>query len=308
MTFTHIRMKTRLVASVVAASVMLAGANAQAQEEMAPLNTGAWSFELGSDVATAYWFRGISQGSINTQGVIMQPFMNASVAIWDGDGWSVAGNIGTWNSFTTAQNGGGGWYESDLSAGVSIGTPSPVGVDVAYVLLYGPSGGAEFAQEIDLTINYDDAACWEDLGVSAPGFAGLQPYALFVFEISGASDGFGSGSGIYLELGVNPQVLVCDNQDFPVTLTVPMIIGLSLNDYFQTAAGASADTFGFGSVGVDFSVPLGAIVPARYGAWTAHVGVEALFLDSDLKVISTAAGTGGDDVEVIGKLGASMSY
>jgi hypothetical protein len=302
-------MKAGLVASVVAALVMFTAVPTQAQEEMEPVNSGAWSFELGSDVATAYWFRGISQGSINRQGVIIQPFMNAAVLLWEDDEWSIAGDIGTWNSFTAGQR-GGGWYESDLSAGVTVGTPSPVTVRVAYVLFQGPNAGVEYQQEIGITATYDDADGWEDLGVSAAGFAGLQPYVLLVFDTSGAADGFG-GSGIYLELGVNPQVLVCDNQDFPVTLTVPVILGLSLNDYYQTAATVSSDTFGYGSVGVDLSAPLASIVPARFGAWTAHVGVEALFLSRDLQTISAASagtGTGTDNVQVIARAGASMSY
>jgi len=224
----------------------------------------------------------------------------------------VAGDIGTWNSFVAGQNGGGGgWYETDIYGGVTIGTPTPVGVELAYVLLQGPNAGVEYAQEIDITFTYDDADCWENLGVSAPGFAGLQPYALLVFETTGASDGFGAGSGVYLELGVTPELLVCDNQDFPVTLAVPMIIGLSLHDYYQTASTTGSDTFGYGSVGVDLSVPLAAIVPARFGTWTAHAGVEALFLSKDLQTISAASagtGTGTDNVQVIGRIGASMSY
>jgi hypothetical protein len=304
----HNPLKYGIVVSVVAAALMVSPATTIAQDEIAPINTGNWSFDLGSDIVTAYWFRGLSQGSINRQGVILQPFMQATVDLWSRNEWSLAGTVGTWNSLTTAQNGGGGWYESDLLAGVTIGMPANLEMGITYALLYNPSGGAEFAQEIDLELSYDDSGYWKAAGIEAEGFNGLQPYVLLVTEVSGASDGIGSGSAWYLELGITPTLLVCPNEDYPITMAVPVKIGLSLDDYYETTATSGSDTFGFGSVGVDLSMPLAAIVPAQFGAWTVHAGVDALFLNSDLRTISTAAGTGSDNVQIVGKVGASMSY
>ena len=276
------------------------------EEEIAPINDGNWSFELTLDVVTAYWFRGISQGPSNDRGFIPQLGASAEVLLFEQEDFSVSYFLGTWNSFTSSNasgSAGSGWYESDLYTGFSVGLPMNFSASLSYVLLYGPSAGAEFAQEIDLELAYDDSEVMEDLGVPVS----LSPYVLFVFETSGSSDGSGSGgTGGYFEAGIAPSIVVLESEEYPVTLSVPVTIGLNMYDYYQFGTG-SDDLFGFLDIGLVGGVPL-TMIPAEYGTWDLSAGVHFLFLGDNNRKFSGGAGTGNEAIQVWGIVGVAMAY
>ena len=56
----------------------------------------------------------------------------------------------------------------------------------------------------------------------------MAPYATFAFETAGGADGYDKGA--YFELGVEPSAPL---EDAPVSLSFPVTLGLSLNDYYQ---------------------------------------------------------------------------
>lgn len=272
--------------------------------EIPSINTGNWSFNMGVDVVTEYWFRGISQGRANTRGFIPQLYMDAAVQLFENDDFSIAFNVGSWNSFTSSNSstgpGSGGWYEADIYSGFTFGLPADLSLDVAYVLLYGPSGGAEFAQEIDVTLAWDDGSITqEQLGLPFS----FQPYVMAAFEVSGASDGVGNGGDSYLEFGIEPSLIFVESEDYPITIAFPVVVGCSLDDYYQPGN----NFLGYVDVGIVFSVPL-SFIPTEYGAWEASAGVHFLYLDSDTRRISRAAGTSGNSTQIIGIMGVSMSY
>ena len=308
-----------LMGAVAVAGLMPVAGFAQdviIDEEIQAINNGNISLSVSADVTNEYWFRGISQG-LNT-GVMVQPSVDiafdlGSVAVGEED-IAFSGYVGTWNTFSS-NGGAAGWYEADIYVGLSIDLPMNFTADVAFVALEAPGAGGEFAQEIDLSFSYDDSQCWSDAGIEGMGFAGLQPYILFAFETAGGSD-FGTDQGIYMELGIEPSFTIVENEDYPVTLAVPVAVGLSLSDYYETsnsaanaAAGITSDeTFGFVSVGLGLSVPL-AFVPAEYGTWEAGAGLTFLILGDGLKDGSEFnAGTGDDSVRFIASAGVSMSY
>lgn len=273
------------------------------EEEIAPINDGNWSFELTLDVVTAYWFRGISQGPSNDRGFIPQIGASAEVLLFEEEDFSVSYFLGTWNSFTSSNasgSAGSGWYESDLYTGFSIGLPEGFSVGISYVLLYGPSAGAEFAQEIDIELAYDDSALMEELGVPVS----LSPYVLFVFETSGGSDG-GTPGG-YFEAGIAPSIVILESEEYPVTLSVPFTLGLNMYDYYEFGTG-SDDLFGFIDLGLVAGVPL-TMIPAEYGAWDLSAGVHFLFLGNNNRKFSGGNGTGNESVQVWGIIGLAMTY
>jgi len=295
---------------LVAVAIATTPVTAMAQEEVAPVNTGNITLEASVDVVTEYVFRGIRQGPQNDQGIIIQPGVDIGIALYEDENISVGGYVGTWNSF----NDGDGWYESDLYAGVGVGLPYGLSLDVAFIALENPDGGGEFAQEIDVTVAYDDSELWANAGVDFMQFGGLQPYALLAFETEGGSDGnptagTNTGSeGVYLELGIEPSILLFDNPTYPITLSVPVAVGMSLEDYYEyvDANGNLVDeTYGFTSVGFTMGVPL-AFIPAEYGTWEASAGLNIIFLSDELQDLN--AGNGDDDVLYIGSIGVSMSY
>ncbi len=306
--------RSGLLAGAVALAGMPVASFAQdaaVDQEIQAINNGNVSLTLGADITNEYWFRGISQGAGNTGRLVIQPYADVAFDLYSfpvGDEEITIGfYVGIWNSFTTS--GGnfgstGNWYEADLYAGFSFGLPMGFSADVAYIALENPQGGGEFAQEIDLSLAYDDSALWEQAGIDFMEFGGLQPYILFAFETAGSSDGSGQ-EGIYFEFGFEPSIVILQSEDYPVTLSVPFALGLSVNDYY--VIGGGDDTFGFASVGFALGVPL-SFVPAEFGEWEAGVGLTFLFLGDQTRAISVANGTGNQDVRYIVTAGVSMTY
>lgn len=292
-------------AAAVLAMSMVYTPSARAEgEEAAGPNTGNVSLSVSIDVATEYWFRGIAQ---ENQGAIVEPGINISFALCD---WASV-YFGTWNSLHGHQNSDAidadVWYESDWFVGTSL-TFDKIGVDLSYVNLYSPAFAGVFAQEIDLSFSYDDS---ELLGDWA-----LSPSVLFAFEFDGGSDN-GSNHGIYAQLSFGPSFTIIDSKDYPVTLSVPFTFGFSVSDYYENGAGDD-NTFGFAQIGLDFSVPL-AFIPADFGSWSAHAGVNFIFLgDSagsigkdfvdDAETVPGFGVTTHDDFSVYGVFGIGFEY
>ncbi len=304
------RVRKSFLSTVALLALVLAISPAMAQEEAATIagpNTGKVSFNLGADITTQYVFRGINQ---EDQGLIFQPYADATINLIDeGDNGFIKNldfYFGTWNSVHSQDTGGtDAWYEADYFVGFSFGLTDTLSADISYIVLDSPnnSGLTVFAQEIDLALAYDDSALWNGL---CEDFGGLQPYFLVAFEVDGGSDGQGGGfnQGTYFEFGIAPSCVVLQSETTPITLTVPVTLGLG-SDYYEvtTATGSiDDDTFGFVDIGLDFSMPL-TWVPADYGSWELSTGVHFLFLGDNTETINN-----GDGFEVIGTVGISMSY
>jgi len=280
-----------------------AAAPAPAPAAAAGPNTGAVSFDVNVDVPTKYQFRGVVQ---QDQGFIIQPGLTATVKLYEGENIleSLDWYAGIWTSFHSDQSGheaavgpltgNKAWYEADLYTGVAIGLPYGIGADLSYIAYTYPSGAAATIHEADLKLTYDDKDLMAGMGMFA-----LNPYALFAFEI----DNQGGNQRGYFEAGLEPSFVVLESESYPVTLSVPVKLGLSLYDYYADLA----QTFGYILVGVDFSVPL-AFIPSEYGAWDFSAGVNFLFADTDVLGGAAALGQAQDNFEPIGVFGLAMSY
>ena len=256
-------------------------------------NHGKVSLEAGFDVTSAYYFRGIFQ---EDDDFIIQPYAGITFDLYEGEGLinSASLYLSTWNSVHTGPTGSGSggpgsWYESDLTVGVSLGLPANLTQDIAYVYIGAPDpAGSIYAEEVTFTTAYDDSEGWN-----------LQPYIMFAVEVDGASDGVGDGDDTYFEAGVSQEFTLVESETAPITVSVPVTVGLSVDDYYEFP---TDETFGFLDVGIIFSMPLSS-VPSDFGEWVLSAGVNFLFLGD-----STEAANGGDDTEVIGTVGLSMSY
>lgn len=287
---THGRMMTKLV--LVGAMVLATGTTVTAQETAPSINTGAVSFSVGADIPTAYVFRGYE---IEDSGLIVQPYAEATFAVADG----VDFYLGTWNSLHSNHTGAGGtaggnsdvWFESDFYTGVSLANFDPVSVDLSYVSYMYPGNATGAYQEIDVTVGYDDS---ELLGEWS-----MNPYALVAFEF--ATGGAGDTDDTYLELGGEWSYSLVDSADYPIDLTVPVKIGLSLDGFYVDSTGGN-ETFGFVSIGANLGMPL-TCIPTEFGTWSAGAGVTVYFENDDV-----ALNDSSDDVLIVGTLGVSMEY
>lgn len=287
------------------AGIVGAPAMGQAQEALAPapVNTGRVSWELGATVASEYWYRGIAQ---ENQGLIVQPYATVTFGLISEGNITLDAYAGMWNSVHANNPSSDGednyWYEADFFAGVSMGLPHNLTLDLSYVNLYSPAAGSNFAEEIDVAVAYDDTDLMASLG--APFV--LSPHAMVGFEINNGSDA-GSDSGTYLELGIEPSFALTQSADYPLTLSIPVTAGFSLGNYYEDAAGDD-ETFGYLDIGAVFSTPL-PFIPADYGTWTASAGLHYIMLgDSAADLGRDFNVTDGEDNSVYATLGVSMSY
>lgn len=286
----------------VAVTILLLAATAVLAEEGVLPNQGKVSFSAGSDITNAYFFRGILQ---EDQGIIVQPWLEASISLTD----KMSMSFGIWNSFhdakTNVGNKGGGsvpsgnepdsWYEADLYVGVSFATAENCQLGVTYTAYTSPNDAFSTVHEFALNSSYDDSARWD--GTVLEGH-GLQPSVTIAFETEGSA--LGPDEGIYLELAISPSFALIESADYPVTLSVPVTLGLSLSDYY---GGATNDpNFGYLDIGMDLSMPLTAI-SAEYGQWEVSAGVHYMLLSENTELTNN-----GDDSEFIFSFGLGMSY
>jgi hypothetical protein len=261
-------------------------------------NTGRLSISAGVDWTSAYFFRGIKQ---ETEDLILQPYGELSIKLVDNAGalTSLSLTPGIWNSIHTGPTSESPiasdpkpWYELDGYARLSAVWWEDLTTYALYTAYTSPSGAFGTVQEIAFGIGYNDAKL---LGPFA-----LNPSFLVAFELDGQADA-GADKGIYAQIGIAPGYTFFADSKYPVSVSVPLSVGLSLKDYYEFGTG-SDDTFGYFSGGVGASVPL-AFVPPDFGKWLVKAGVTVLYLGDNLKTIND-----GDRVQVIGTVGLAFTY
>ena len=88
----------------------------------------------------------------------------------------------------------------------------------------------------------------------------------------------------------------------PLTLALPLSVGLSLDNYYDEGPGGRDQTFGYFDVGLAASVPL-AFISGDYGTWSASATVDYLALSATLADVNR-----GDGGFWVGKAGVAFSY
>ena len=269
-------------------------------------NVGKITFSAGVDFTNAYFFRGILQ---EDQGIIAQPWAETTFDLYDGEGVlnDLTFTMGIWNSIqdnniddTALDDSLDIWYESDLYLTVSAGIADNWGLGFTYVAYTSPASTFSTIHEIIVTLTYDDSLFWEERGYKAPGFSGLQPTISFGFELDGAADG--QSTGIYFEFQIEPSFTsFIEFGGSPVSFSVPVTVGISLDDYYEDAQGED-HTFGFFDVGIVGAWPI-SFIPLDYGSWQLAAGGHVLFLADTTHGINN-----GDDIEIIGTISVSLGY
>jgi len=285
----------RCVATVTAAmGLLIGGSSAALAQEPANPNQGAITLTAGMDALNQYMFRGIRQ---NSTGVVSWPSVDLGISAYSGDGGlkSVGVNFGTWNSLNTGDTGSDGptgklWYESDFYATLGLGFGGGVSLATTYTAYTSPNSMFTTVKELAVKLGLDDSGYL--------GAAAVSPYVLVAQEFDtgvarGQADG-GDKAGTYMELGVAPGY-----GGSKASLSVPIKVGMSLNNYYELAG--VDNKFGFVSVAGIVTVPLGNTT--RFGSWNVHGGVEYQALGTTTEFFN-----GGDSSQVIGSLGFGFSY
>jgi hypothetical protein len=258
-------------------------------------NTGRLSFSGGVDFTTAYFFRGILQ---ERDGFIAQPYGELGINLYRAEGplsgLSLVG--GLWNSIHSEATNHQAQeldvlYEQDWYGGLQLQLfDNKVTSRAFYIAYTSPNDAFRTVQEVDLSAALDDSA-W--LGAFA-----LKPAILFGFETENTA--FGTERGQYMEIGVTPAYNIVDSEAFPITVSFPNKVGLSLDDYYEVSD-SNEDFFGYYSGGVKISFPL-VFIPEDYGAWSASGGVQFMVLGDNTGNLN------GEDFWTVGTWGVSMAY
>jgi hypothetical protein len=284
--------RRRVAPGVYAYALVIAGCIAATPlPASAQANSGRIAFNMGLDTSHAYFFRGIRQ---ERDGVIVQPYFDTTVMLLEGgDGLnSIAFTVGQWNSFHSSgrgtTTGPHTWYESDFFTGFTLGLENWE-AGVSYTAYMSPSHSFGTVQEIGISLSLDDT------GVTMLPLL-LHPHLALAVEVHGQADG-GASEGAYFELGIEPGL---DLAEGSLSLTVPLTLGMSLNNYYEDG-GLTNDTFGYLDLGLVLGVPLN--VPESFGSWELTGGAHMLLLGRYLESLN-----GGNQFQAIGSVGLSIGY
>jgi hypothetical protein len=183
-----------------------------------------------------------------------------------------------------------GLYETDYYPSLSVSWAGGVTTALTFYDYTSPNDTFRDVEEVAVDLSYDDSELLGDFAVS--------PTATFAFETHNTS--FGSGKGAVLELGIEPGHEFAVTDKTSIGITVPVKLGLSLDDYYDD--GVTSDAFGYALIGLHASVPIGCI-PARYGTWSVTNGFDVYFLNDALE-----AANQGDAVYPVWTSSVTMNY
>jgi hypothetical protein len=264
--------------ATAACTLMLAGsAAAQAPAAGAPPppdpNPGSITFTGNLDVlaGTPYIFRGIVQEA--DPKLTLWPSGDIGLAVYSGKGSlkTASINFGVWNSLQTGSSGLDNevnklHYEEDFYAALGLGF-SKATFTTTYTAYTSPNGLFNTVQEIAFKVAVTHK---------------VAPYVLLAQELGEFGADGGANKGTYLELGVGPSWPLAGGK---ATIAIPVKLGLSAHNYYESPLDGEDNAFGFFDVGALLTVPLSG-VPPSYGAWNFHVGGDVLAFGDTTKAFN----------------------
>jgi hypothetical protein len=118
--------------------------------------------------------------------------------------------------------------------------------------------------------------------------------------VKGQADA-GAHRGVYMQLGVTPSYTFNAKGTYPITLSAPLLLGLSVSEYYEFGTGNNP-TYGYFQGGLGLAVPL-AFIPSSLGNWQFKAGVNFVNLGNTLKKVND-----NDSFQTIGTFGIAFTY
>jgi hypothetical protein len=274
--------------------VLGAGSPALADEEGGGLGSRI-SGVVQFDFTNAYFFRGILN---ERDDFIFQPWAELYLNLYSSETGPIRDvtiGFGVWASIhdnkTLADKSPKLLYETDWYPLISVGLPCDLTYTTTYYFYTSPNGAWPTVQEWNHKLAWDDS---EVLGRFA-----ISPYINVAIETSRSSTPTEKGVGI--QLGLEPTLYEFENESFPLALTLPMEIGLSAGDYYESQNG-NDDTFGYASWALKGSLPL-TFIHESYGAWKLGLTGKLYYFGDNLAALNR-----GNDVygQVVASLGVEF--
>ena len=235
-----------------------------------------WTFEGDFSFYSAYMFRGYN--NVDT-GYIFQPelVVTRHVTLNDQFSFDVYGSV--WSNIaedTPKTSGPTHWNEFDATAGVGFNFLDKWSLALEYLYYNSPANDFDDVHEIGVILAYEH---W------------LAPSIGYYQEI----DDRNGPQDTYLEFKLEPKLPSCPRLE-KLEVTVPMVLGTSLDGYYLGSDGHNA-FFGYASVGLSASYAL-------TDNWFVVGGVEYhhLFADNIEDINSDS------DYKVVGRIGVAFEY
>ena len=250
-----------------------------------------WAITLTADFLTQYFYRGYA---VVTKGWIVQPAIDFSYTVYDQSSLSLTPHVGGWFNVTEEKGPSDPQHlaEADLFTGVAVGYGNfELHADYnfqGYPSGFGIAQGSGEVQEAEFTLSYDDSSHWPK---DSP-LAAIYPHVGYYHEIQDRND---HDCNAYLELGVEPTLQDFKLADRAVTVSFPVIVGLSTDSYYRDATGGN-ETLGYWLAGFKAAIALDE-------RWSIVGEVDYLRLEAT----SVIDANGGDGDEVIGRIGINCS-
>lgn len=254
----------------------------EVEEETTEEDASRWSGTVQFDFTNAYFFRGLLN---ERSDFIWQPWAELYLNLYSSDEGlirDVSVGIGVWNSVhedkTLAEHSPKALYETDWYPIVSVGLPQGLTWTTYYYFYTSPSGAFDTVQEVDFRVDWDDSEVLKAFP--------LAPWMNWAVETDRTSNGEDKGVG--LEMGVEPTLFTFDSKEYPLALSAPVEIGLSVTDYYENDDGAN-EVFGYITYGLALNLPLEFLHPS-WGHVSVGFSAKGLHLGNSLAEVN-----GGDD-------------
>jgi hypothetical protein len=268
------------------------------------------TLRAGVDLTTQYFSRGILQ---ENQGAIGQPWIELRAHLYQGNGpISDVFLLGrNWNSFHSGPTGTGGadssspasWFETKATFGLGVQFFKVLTVSGGYTISFSPNDRFETTEEMFVWGELADKELWNlkgEVGFLKWEFDGIRLQGGFVWETDGQRNP-GVNDGVYAEIGAKPGVTLHPCEDFTARLSVPVVVGFNVFEYYETPGKGDAP-FGFFSLGFEGEVPL-KWISSRWGEWSIYGSITWYNLGQNV-----AHFNGDHNDEVIGGGGLRFSY
>lgn len=244
------------------------------------------SIAASADIVSAYYFRGYEQ---QDAGLILQPGATLTLSpLVESKDFTLGAFAGGWASIHSEGalfDDDDTYYEQDLFGGVT-GALGPVNYTLTYTAYLYPADSFDPIHELSLSVNH--AFTLSDELV-------LTPYATLAVEVEDHNPG--ARNNTYLELGATLAIAT----GTPVSVSVPLVVGLSVDDYYVSATDGDNELFGYASLGG----------VASYGFYdkdgvTASVygGLYLYILNDDVAFLTDT----GSDSALVAKVGVSVGF
>ncbi|MGE3538809.1 MAG: hypothetical protein AB7N91_15425 [Candidatus Tectimicrobiota bacterium] len=182
------------------------------------------------------------------------------------------------------------WYESNNYVGLVAGLGPSLLAGLTYTAYLSPNDEFDSSDELAVTFQWS--------GTIGRSWA-LNPHVKAAWPLG--------HRGVYVEGGLAPSVNLGMLVHAPLTLSVPLVLGVGVQEYY----GNGSDYTGYLKGGLVADLSLKQYIPAAYGSWHLVASVNALGREKPLRNASRrySGGVEGADLVIVeGELGLRFTY